>query len=76
MSNYVIPRSVSRLEEELAELEKEATGQTQKVEEENEEEGEVEETSQPTSKEEETWKKRHGDLRRLTQKKDQELWWC
>lgn len=69
---YIAPRSVSRLEAELAELEKETQGGEQEVEEEEEEiEQEVE--TPPVSKEEETWKKRHGDLRRLTQKKDQEL---
>lgn len=75
MSNYVTPRSVSKLEAELAELEKEwAGGQSPDDEEEAEEE--VQDTSppapapepEPEDEEEKSWKKRHGDLRRHSQK--------
>lgn len=75
MSNYVTPRSVSRLEEELAELEKAHLGEQEQEEEEQvvEQEGEEEQEAPATTKEEETWKKRHGDLRRLSQKQAEDL---
>lgn len=78
MSNYVVPRSVSKLEAELAELEKEweashAGGDEKEEEQETEEE--VQDTStpvrpdpEPEDEEEKSWKKRHGDLRRHSQK--------
>lgn len=81
MSNYIAPRSVQRLEEEIAELEKEfmtlnnqeeEEPEDEEVEEEveTEEEEEVKELpSEPElSKEEETFKKRYSDLRRHSQK--------
>lgn len=75
MSNYVSPRSVTRLEEELAELEKAFAGKTEEqvVEEEVEEGQEVVQEAAATTPEEETWKKRHGDLRRLSQKQAEDL---
>lgn len=76
MSNYVSPRSVVRLEEELAELEKAFVEKTEEqvVEEEVEEEQqEVVQEVAATTPEEETWKKRHGDLRRLSQKQAEDL---
>ena len=77
MSDYIVPRSVKRLEDEIAELEKSVNGSSE--EEENEEEEVVEETEEvetqsepsaepPLSKEEETFKKRYSDLRRHSQK--------
>ena len=74
MSEYIVPRSVSRLEAELAELEKEHIGEQEEevVEEEGEDE-EPEVLAPATTKEEETWKKRHGDLRRLSQKQAEDL---
>jgi hypothetical protein len=71
MDSYIAPRSVVRLEEEVAELEK-AHLIPQEVVEEEEEKEEVVETP-PSSPEEETWKKRHGDLRRLSQKQAEDL---
>lgn len=75
MSNYVSPRSVTRLEEELAELEKAFAEKTEEqvVEEEVEEGQEVVQEATATTPEEETWKKRHGDLRRLSQKQAEDL---
>jgi hypothetical protein len=75
MSNYVSPRSVTRLEEELAELEKAFAEKTEEqvVEEEVEEGQEVVQEAAATTPEEETWKKRHGDLRRLSQKQAEDL---
>ena len=76
MSDYLVPRSVKRLEEELAELEK----QLEQPQEEEEEQEEVEPQEQHEekpldekpqeglSKEEETFKKRYSDLRRHSQK--------
>lgn len=69
---HIPPRSVSRLEQELEELEKEHMTASQKEEEVEEEEEEEIVEDAPVSKEEETWKKRHGDLRRLLQKKEEE----
>ncbi len=78
MSNYVVPRSVSKLEAELAELEKEweaSQSGGDEEEEEQETEEEVKDTSPPVrpdpapeDEEEKSWKKRHGDLRRHSQK--------
>ena len=78
MSNYVVPRSVSKLEAELAELEKEwEAGQSSGDE---EEEGGAEVADEvisapitkpdpePEDEEEKSWKKRHGDERRRNQK--------
>lgn len=70
---YIAPRSVTRLEEELAELEKAHLGEEEVVEEEVEEEQEVVQEPAATTPEEETWKKRHGDLRRLSQKQAEDL---
>ena len=75
MSDYIVPRSVKRLEDEIAELEKNVNGSSE--EEEVNEEEVVEETEEvkqessaepPASKEEETFKKRYSDLRRHSQK--------
>jgi hypothetical protein len=80
MSNYVTPRSVSKLEAELAELEKgwEASQSGGDEEEEGETGEEVQDTSppapapkpeaEPEDEEEKSWKKRHGDERRRNQK--------
>jgi hypothetical protein len=75
MSDYIVPRSVKRLEDEIAELEKKVSGSSGEDEEvEQEEVEEVEETSAPVeeeapvTKEEETFKKRYSDLRRHSQK--------
>jgi hypothetical protein len=74
MDSYIAPRSVTRLEEEVAELEK-AHLVPQETTENLQEEKEEEVVSDPpaTTSEEETWKKRHGDLRRLSQKQAEEL---
>lgn len=74
MSNYVVPRSVSKLEAEIAELEKEFAEQGEQELEQEEEE--VVETTSPRpekeevelTEEEQTYKKRYGDLRRHSQK--------
>lgn len=78
MSNYVVPRSVSKLEAELAELEKEweASQSGGDEEEEEQEEETTQDVSPPATKpeaepedeEEKSWKKRHGDERRRNQK--------
>lgn len=76
MSNYVTPRSVSKLEAEIAELEKEWEANQAPEDEEQETEEEVEhDTSppvrpepEPEDEEEKSWKKRHGDERRRNQK--------
>lgn len=71
-------RSVQRLEDEIAELEKAGTveeldeEEEEEVEEEKEEEV-AEEPSEPLSKEEESFKKRYSDLRRHNQKVVDEL---
>lgn len=74
MSDYIVPRSVMRLEDEIAELEKKVNGTPEEEEEvEQEEVEEVEEThapveeEAPVTKEEETFKKRYSDLRRHSQ---------
>lgn len=75
MSDYIVPRSVKRLEDEIAELEKSVNGASEEEEIEQEEE-EVQEPSPsleekdetPLTKEEETFKKRYSDLRRHSQK--------
>lgn len=72
MSDYIVPRSVKRLEDEIAELEKNVNGSSEDEEIEQEETEEVEETSEaveeaPVTKEEETFKKRYSDLRRHSQ---------
>lgn len=85
MSDYIVPKSVKRLEDEIAELEKQFAPQEEQ--EENEEQEEEEQvsppeqeeeeeelvSSQPLTKEEETFKKRYSDLRRHTQKLTDEL---
>lgn len=78
MSNYVVPRSVSKLEAELAELEKEWEASQSGGDEEEEVEEGVQDTSppapiikpeaEPEDEEEKSWKKRHGDERRRNQK--------
>ena len=70
--DFITPRSITSLEEEIEALEKGTSGEQP---EEVIEEVVVEEGAEApaVSKEEETWKKRHGDLRRQTQKKEQEL---
>lgn len=74
MSDYIAPRSVKRLEDEIAELEKQFTPEEDEEQEEQEEEQvetEVEtnaEPQEPLSKEEETFRKRYSDLRRHSQK--------
>lgn len=74
MNSYIAPRSVTRLEEEVAELEKAHLTPQEGVEvEEVEELQEVVDTAPASSPEEETWKKRHGDLRRLSQKQAEDL---
>lgn len=79
MTNYIAPRSVQRLEEELAALEKEHSEGLEVIEGtdeiEEQEEAAVAQTEEPpvSNKEEETWKKRHGDLRRLSQKQAEDL---
>jgi beta-lactam-binding protein with PASTA domain len=62
MDSYIAPRSVTRLEEEVAELEK-AHLVPQETTENLQEEKEEEVVSDPpaTTSEEETWKKRHGE---------------
>jgi len=77
--SYVTPRSVTRLEEELAELEKSVNPKEEVVDEEEEEvieEEEVKQVDEPTpdlDKEEETFKKRYSDLRRHNQKVAEQL---
>jgi len=77
--SYVTPRSVSRLEEELAELEKVSQQKDLPEEEEVIEQEEVEEVVEPVevsdnlNKEEETFKKRYSDLRRHNQKVVEDL---
>lgn len=83
MSEYVAPRSVVRLEEEIAELEKaqelvqepqeEETPEEDFQEEPQQESPPLEEEEEPKSKEEETFKKRYSDLRRHSQKQAQEF---
>lgn len=74
MSTSFIPSSVSRLEQEVADLEKEG-GSTPVVEENEEEvESSVAEKIEPVLDAEElTWKKRFGDLRTLQQKTAQKV---
>ena len=83
MSDYLVPRSVKKLEDEIAELEKQFA-ESLKTEEETEEEVEETETEEveekeeepkevPLSKEEETFKKRYSDLRRHSQKLSDDL---
>lgn len=73
-------RSVTKLEEEIAELERleqEQAGQEEEQEEENEENNvalvEAKQEEKPLSKEEETFKKRYSDLRRHSQKLSDDL---
>lgn len=76
--NYVIPRSVTKLEEELAELERQLQPPSEEIEEEEvveeeevekeEEEVEVEASEEPSTPEEKTFKQRYSDLRRHNQK--------
>lgn len=84
MSDYIVPKSVKRLEDEIAELEKQLGGQPEEENEEQEEEQEgveqeeqeapaPEDLPEPTSKEEETFKKRYSDLRRHSQKLSDEI---
>ncbi len=77
MSDYIVPRSVKQLEEEVEALEKEwaskgkAPEEDEEVEEEVQDEGVEQDTSPepiPASKEEESFKKRYADLRRHSQK--------
>lgn len=71
MSDYIAPRSVKRLEDELAELEKQLAPSEEQDEQEEvleEEVQEVVESKEPLPKEEETFKKRYSDLRRHSQK--------
>lgn len=69
---YIAPRSVTSLEEEIAELEREA-GVSPKEEEKEEEVLETKETPPVLDKEEESFKKRYSDLRRHSQKQADEL---
>ena len=73
--DYIAPRSVKRLEDEIAELERQA--QTNEPEEEEEEEAKQIETKseepKQLSQEEETFKKRYSDLRRHSQKQADQL---
>lgn len=66
---YIEPRSVKRLEDEIAELERQElerlNGQTEET---DEPEDEPAVQTKPLDKEEETFKKRYSDLRRHTQK--------
>jgi len=76
--DYSKPRSVSRLEQELEELERKAGLIPQKEEEEVEEDVEQVEELETTpvkqvSQEEETFKKRYSDLRRHSQKQEETL---
>lgn len=73
--DHISPRSVKRLEEELAELERQTSGATEELEEEEAQETEEKEveTSAPLSQEEETFKKRYSDLRRHSQKQSNDL---
>jgi len=80
MSDYIAPRSVKRLEDELAELEKQQLGNPQEDEDEQEEDkqedpvkSESKADEPPLSKEEETFKKRYSDLRRHSQKLSDDL---
>jgi DNA repair exonuclease SbcCD ATPase subunit len=83
MSDYIVPRSVKKLEDEIEALEKEWSSKGQAPQEVDEEEEEVEEQAQeqeveqaspePVSKEEESFKKRYADLRRHSQKLADEL---
>lgn len=78
---YIAPRSVQRLEEELEALEKahreglEVVEGTDEIEEQEQKEAPASQSEDPpaSNKEEETWKKRHGDLRRLSQKQAEDL---
>ena len=75
---YVAPRSVTRLEEEIAELEKQAGVPPQEVEEPEEENIEEVVEKQPVeveteTEEEKTYKKRYSDLRRHQQKTADDL---
>lgn len=79
MSDYIVPRSVKRLEDEIAELEKAFQGETEQEEQEVEDIEEVIEQekepveAKPLDKDEETFKKRYSDLRRHSQKLSDDL---
>lgn len=72
MTDYITPRSVSRLEAEIEALEREAAGETPTEEQEVVEEVEEQEAA-PLTKEEQTWQKRYADLRKLSQKQADDL---
>ena len=63
---------IKKDEEELKELLKEQTGDTEKEEGTEENEDSTEEKEEPKSAEERTFKKRYGDLRRHSQEKEKE----
>lgn len=65
--DYIEPRSVKRLEDEIAELERQELERLQGGQEETEQEDEPVKDAAPLDKEEETYKKRYSDLRRHTQ---------
>jgi len=67
MTDYIAPRSVSRLEEEIAALE------GKQAEELETETTEVPVREEVLTKDEETWKKRYSDLRRTSQKQMDDL---
>ena len=63
---------IKKDEEELKELLKEQTGDTEKEEGTEENQNSTEEKEEPKSAEERTFKKRYGDLRRHSQEKEKE----
>ena len=63
---------IKKDEEELKELLKEQTGDTEKEEGTEENQDSTEEKEEPKSAEERTFKKRYGDLRRHSQEKEKE----
>lgn len=65
---YIAPRSVKRLEDEIAELERQEAEKAQDEQDEDEQEDEPVNEHKPLDKEEETFKKRYSDLRRHAQK--------
>lgn len=72
--DYIAPRSVQRLEEELAELERQALNGEQPLEDEPEVKApEPKKEEAPLSQEEETFKKRYSDLRRHSQKQADQI---
>lgn len=71
--DYIAPRSVQRLEAELAELEKESQTSVEQEEELETEAPEPKKVEAHVDQEEETFKKRYADLRRHSQKQSNEL---